>query len=65
MTPQEHSNAEQKRLALNKEINSYPVIIDRRCFVKSNQEIQRIKDEKAEWKLDLPANYKPVLLLRV
>lgn len=40
----------QRRLQLAKEINSYPVDIDRTAFKKSPQEKIECKKAKSEWK---------------
>lgn len=51
--------AEQRRAILAAEINSYPVIIDRACFRKSEEGRKAIKVEKAAFKAACPPNYKP------
>lgn len=41
---------EQRRLALQKEINSYPINIDRGCFKKSLEEKRNLEYLKSKYK---------------
>lgn len=41
---------QRRKLELNKEINSYPVKIDRECFKKTPLERELAKIAKSEWK---------------
>ncbi len=41
---------QRRRLELNREINSHPVVIDYACFQKTQAEKDQVKVAKAAWK---------------
>lgn len=41
---------ENKKREVQKEINSYPLIIDRKCFQKTKEEKELVNNLKVRWK---------------
>lgn len=65
MTIAERIQAEQRRLILQREINNYPVIIDRRCHRKTAGERDLLKEAKLNYSLTVPVGYKPKTIAKV
>ena len=65
MTSSEKALADQRKLEIQREINSHPVIIDRSCHTKLNGARILLKVSKANYKLTVPVGYRPKTIAKV